>query len=250
MNGMETLLTCLLVGLVAQAIDGALGMAYGVSCSTFLLSIGIAPAVAVASVKTAEVFTTAVSGISHLRLGNVDRRLFLRLAVPGVVGGVLGAYVLCNVPGERVKPFIAAYLVLMGVVIIEKAFRKTITVDTSHRQVEGLGFFGGLMDAVGGGGWGPIVSSTLMARGKEPRMAIGSVNLAEFFVTIAQSATFTALLGFQHGKVVLGLILGGVLAAPFAAYAARHIPARALMIAVGVVVILLSLRTILLTLKD
>lgn len=245
---MRTLLTCLAVGLLAQLIDGTLGMAYGVTCSAFLLGLGIVPAVAVASVKTAEVFTTAVSGLSHLQLGNVDKPLFFRLAMPGVGGGVLGAYVLCNVPGDVIKPLISAYLVVMGVIIIKKAFRQRAGGKVPPPRVAPLGFFGGLLDAIGGGGWGPIVTSTLLAKGHEPRMVIGSVNLAEFFVTVAQMITFTALLGLQHGQVVLGLILGGVLAAPVAAYAARHLPARKLMVAVGLVVIVLSLRNIMLAL--
>ncbi len=230
-------------------IDGALGMAYGVSCNTFLLSAGVLPAAAAASVKTAEVFTSGVSGISHLKLGNVDKKLFYRLVFPGVFGGILGAYILTNIDGNKIKPYISAYLLIMGIVIIRKAFIRTVHKEEKHHHVSFLGFIGALLDAIGGGGWGPIVSSTLLAGGREPRTVIGSVNASEFFVTVAQAATFTTFLGFKHGPVVLGLILGGVIAAPAAAYVAKHIPAKQLMITVGILIILLSLRTIVMSLS-
>jgi uncharacterized protein len=240
---MERFLLCALVGLIAQTIDGALGMAYGVSCNTFLLSLGIAPAMAAASVKASEVFTTGISGAAHIKLGNVDKKLFYRLVFPGVIGGILGAYVLTNMDGDKIKPFIAAYLLIMGIVIIKKAFRRPVHKEEKHHHVSALGFFGAFMDAIGGGGWGPIVTSTLLAGGREPRTAIGSVNTAEFFVTIAQAATFFAFLKITHLTVILGLIAGGVIAAPFAAYMVKHIPAKKLMITVGILIILLSLRT-------
>lgn len=241
---MPGIVTCILVGFIAQMIDGALGMAYGVSCTTFLLSFGLAPATACASVKMSEVFTTAVSGAWHWRLGNVDRKLFLRLCVPGTLGGVLGACLLSNLPAQEIKPLVAAYLLLMGGVILAKAFRPRVEAAVLRDRAMLVGFLGGLLDAMGGGGWGPIVTTSLIARGKEPRLAIGSVNLAEFFVTVAQAATFAWLLGMQHRMVILGLILGGVLAAPLAAYLCRLIPARALMILVGLVIVLLSLRNL------
>lgn len=245
---MEMFIKCAIVGLIAQMIDGALGMAYGVSCNTFLLSVGVMPALAAASVKSAEVFTTAVSGVSHLKLGNVDKKLFYRLVVPGVIGGILGAYILSNISGQAIRPYIAAYLLVMGIIIIRKAYRRPIHKEEKHHHVSALGFFGAFMDAIGGGGWGPIVTSTLLAGGREPRTAIGSVNLAEFFVTVAQAVTFITFLGVQHGLVVLGLILGGVIAAPVAAYVCRRVPAKQLMIIVGVLIILLSIRTIFLSL--
>lgn len=253
---MHTLLTCALVGLIAQMIDGALGMAYGVSCNTFLLSVGVAPAIAAASVKTSEVFTSGVSGFSHMRLGNVDKKLFYRLVFPGVLGGILGAFLLARLNGDKIKPFISAYLLIIGIVIIRKAFHRPVHKEEKHHHVSILGFFGAFMDAIGGGGWGPIVTSTLLAGGREPRTAIGSVNTAEFFVTIAQATTFILLLGFEqgpfsvkNGPVVIGLILGGVIAAPFAAYIAKHIPAKKLMITVGTLIILLSLRIIFMSFK-
>jgi hypothetical protein len=222
-------------------------MAYGVSANSFLLSLGLPPAVASASVHTAEACTTAVSGLSHLKLGNVDKRLLKQLVLPGVLGAVTGAYILTAVPGDLIKPFVAVYLLGMGVLILVKALHKPAAAPPPTRLVP-LGLVGGFMDAVGGGGWGPIVTSTLVARGHEPRFVIGSVNAAEFFLTVAQALTFAALLGLAHWPMVLGLMLGGVVAAPLAAYVCRRLPSRALMIVVGILVIVLSARTLYLSL--
>lgn len=239
----DHLLLFMVVGFAAQMIDGALGMAYGVSCTTFLLSFGVPPAAASASVHAAEIFTTGVSGLSHFHFGNVDRSLFRRLVVPGVIGGVLGAYALSELPGERIRPFVYGYLLVMGVLIIARAFAaRAFAPSTSW--VPGLGLAGGFLDAVGGGGWGPVVTSTLVARGNRPREVIGSVNLAEFFVTVAQTATFFLTIGIVHWKLILGLILGGMAAAPFAAYVCRWIPTRAFMVAVGLLIVALSVRTL------
>lgn len=233
-----------MAGFVAQTIDGALGMAYGVSCTSLLLSFGYPPAIASASVHMAEVVTSGVSGHFHWRLGNVDPRLFRNLVWPGMIGGALGAYTLASLPGDAVKPWVAVYLGIMGVRILIKAWNgRPPAVATAHR-VEALGFTGGLLDAMGGGGWGPIVTSTLVGRGHEPRMAIGSVNRAEFFVTLVQSATFVVLLGASHWEVVLGLCLGGAAAAPLAAHMARRLKPEHLMAAVGALIVALSLRTI------
>lgn len=237
-----------LVGFLAQLVDGALGMAYGVSSTTFLLALGLPPAAASASVHSAEVFTTAASGLAHLKFGNVDRKLALRLLVPGIVGAVLGAYVLVNVSAPWLKPAVAAYLLVMGGVILRKALGKPPERERRHPLVP-LGLAGGFLDSVGGGGWGPIVTSTLVSRGSVPHLTIGSVNVAEFFVTIAQAGTFAALLGVAHGRIVLGLVLGGVVAAPLAAWAARRVPARPLMIAVGTLIVILSARTLWLALR-
>jgi uncharacterized membrane protein YfcA len=237
------ILVFIVVGFVAQMIDGALGMAYGVSSNSFLLSLGIPPAAASASVHAAEVFTTAVSGLSHWRLGNVDWGLLRRLLIPGVIGAVAGAYILTAVPGDVLKPIVAVYLLLMGVVIVVKAFRQPHNGE-ARTPVIPLGLAGGFFDAVGGGGWGPIVTSTLLARGHNPRNSIGSVNLAEFFVTLSQSIVFLLTIGFVHWQIILGLLIGGVLAAPLAAFGARKIPAKALMLLVGGLIILLSLRTL------
>jgi uncharacterized protein len=229
------------VGFAAQLIDGALGMAYGLSATTVLLSLGTAPAMASASVHAAEVFTTAASGAAHWKMGNVDLKLVVRLALPGMVGGAAGAYLLASLPGDVIRPFVSAYLFGMGVLIVTRAVRKRVRPE-APRHVIPLGLFGGFIDAVGGGGWGPIVASTLVGRGAVPRMAIGSVNLAEFFVTLTVSVTFLATVGLDLMPIIIGLVLGGIIAAPFAALATRHIPDRPLMLMVGAVIVLLSLR--------
>ncbi len=245
----DNLLTFILVGFMAQIIDGALGMAYGVSSTTFLLSTGVSPAAASASVHIAEVFTTLASGVSHWRLGNVDRRLFTRLLVPGIIGGVLGAYILSSVPGERIKPFISLYLMLMGLRILIKALRESPKAREVIHHLFPLGIIGGFFDAIGGGGWGPIVTTTLVARGNNPRTTIGTVNTAEFFVTLAESLTFLlAIHVASYGRVIAGLIIGGMLAAPLAAVICRKLSARKLMVIVGTLIVLLSVRTMLLAL--
>lgn len=233
----------MLVGFAAQIIDGALGMAYGVSSTTFLLSTGVGPAAASASVHMAEVFTTLVSGLSHLKLGNVDRVLFRRLVVPGVIGGVLGAYVLSELPGDKIKPFVSAYLMLMGLRILWKALRKPGPGSPLKRVVP-LGIVGGFFDAIGGGGWGPIVTTTLVANGHNPRISIGSVNLAEFFVTLSESVVFLLTIRLTNLDIIAELIAGGVVAAPLAAVVCRRLSPRKLMAAVGLLIIFLSVRTL------
>ncbi|TAK14379.1 MAG: sulfite exporter TauE/SafE family protein [Anaerolineae bacterium] len=249
MEGNQQFLFFIVVGFVAQIIDGSLGMAYGVSASSFLLTFGIPPAVASASVHAAETFTTFVSGLSHWRLGNVNWALVKRLAIPGVLGGVSGAYLLTNINGDILKPWISAYLLLMGLRILFKAFRNLPVEASLRAHPSVLGLFGGFLDAVGGGGWGPVVTTTLLADGHEPRMTIGSVNLTEFFVTFSQSITFILTIGLTLWPVITGLVLGGVVAAPLGALAARKIPARAMLILVGLTIIILSVRTIVLSLN-
>ena len=247
---LEDLLVFAAVGFAAQMVDGAIGMAYGLSATSVLLTLGVAPATASASVHAAEVFTTGASGLAHWRLGNVRRALVLRLAVPGVLGGVTGAYVLVGAPTAVVRVFVGFYLLALGGVVLLKALRPpppAAALPTG--QVGVLGFCGGLLDAIGGGGWGAIVTSTLIGRGNVPREAIGSASLAEFFVTSAVSATFVATVGITLWPVIAGLVLGGVLAAPFAAVAAKRVPDRLLMAAVGVVVSLLALRGLLASLR-
>ena len=242
------ILLYVLVGFVAQMVDGALGMAYGVSSNTFLLSLGIPPAAASASVHMAEVVTTGISGFSHWKLGNVDWKLVRRLLLPGVIGGVVGAYVLTSIDGNILKPYIAAYLLLMGGIIIYKAFtmKSQHNLDEYHGpRVSILGLVGGFCDAIGGGGWGPVVTSTLVANGKHPRMTIGSVNFSEFFITLAESITFVLALRFgQYWQIILGLLIGGAIAAPLAALLSQKLPLKTLMIVVGVLIIILSIRTI------
>lgn len=231
------------VGFLAQLIDGSLGMGYKVSSTTFLLSFGIPPVLASASVHTAGVFTSTSSALAHIRFGNVQRDLVRRLAIPGVIGGVIGAVILTSIPAEIIKPGIAIYLMLMGIVIIYKALRQASIIPTAS-SLTPLALAGGFFDAIGGGGWGPIVTSTLLARGGNPRFVIGSVNTAEFFVTLLQALTFFLVLGEVHTNALIGLIVGGVIAAPAAAYISKNLAARRLMFLVGIVIIVLSLRTL------
>src|SRR5688572_2738653 len=243
----EFFLYCL-GGFIAQLIDGTLGMAYGVSSTTFLLHLGVPPALASASVHTAEVFTTGVSGLSHLHLKNVDKRLFIRLAIPGIIVAMLGAFLLSKVlDGNTVKPFIAAYLLVLGILIVIKSIREPLFKD-EIKSVSSLGFFGGLFDSIGGGGWEPIVTSNIIHRGKTPKLTIGTVNTAEFFVAFFSTGVFLFFLGMQGWKTILGLVIGGVLAAPIGAYVVRFIKPRVLMFIVGLVIIITSAFTLITTL--
>lgn len=240
----EDFLLFVAVGFAAQMVDGAIGMAYGVASTTVLLSLGVPPATASACVHAAETFTTAASGASHWKLGNIDKKLVWRLAVPGMIGGAVGAYLLSNIDGSKIKPFMSVYLLFMGLFILWKAIRTQRKESEPPKKVAALGLFGGFMDAIGGGGWGGIVTSSLIGAGTTPRYAIGSVNLAEFFVTATISGAFFLTIGFDLWHIIGGLIVGGVIAAPFAAYATRHLPDKVLMIIVGCVVSLLSLRNL------
>jgi len=245
----QSFLLFVAVGFIAQIIDGAIGMAYGVTSTTAMLSVGVAPATASACVHAAETFTTGASGIAHWRLGNIDKGLVVRLAVPGMVGGAIGAYLLSNIPGEAIRPYVSVYLLALGLVILWKASR-TKPIGTMPRSgIAPLGFTGGLLDALGGGGWGPIVTSTLIGRGMTPRYAIGSVNLAEFFVTATIASTFLFTIGLSLWPIIAGLVLGGVIAAPFAALITKYIPDRVLMLVVGCVVVALSIRVLMLALS-
>jgi uncharacterized membrane protein YfcA len=224
----------------AQAIDGALGMGYGVTASAFLLGSGASPAVASASTHIAKLFTTGVSGVAHAKYGNVDSRLFVRLLVPGMAGGVLGVLLVTQVDGRVLKPFVSAYLLLIGFYILAKAYGRVRAAQGEPRHAAKLGLFGGFVDAVGGGGWGPVVTSTLVGSGTDPRTTIGSVNFAEFFMTLATAASFTFLAVEGTWPVVAGLVCGGLIAAPFAALLCRHLSARTLFVSVGVLITALS----------
>ena len=241
----EQMLLFVLVGALAQLVDGACGMAYGLIASSVLLGFGTAPATASASIHIAEVFTTAASGTAHWRVGNVDWRLAGRLAVPGVIGAVLGATLLANTEARAVRPFVSLYLLAMGGLILWRLIHRS-----KHRfrwsgpWLLPLGFAGGLLDTIGGGGWGSIVVATLLGRGEAPRTVIGSTNAAEFFVTLAASAAFLVGVGLSPWPVVVGLVIGGVAAAPFAALLARRLPVPVLLALVGLVVIGLALRNL------
>lgn len=230
------------VGLLAQVIDGALGMAYGITSSSFLLAVGASPAMASGATHLAEVFTTGVSGVSHLRMGNVNKKLFFSLLVPGITGALIGAYILGHVDGKTLKPLISAYLLIMGLYVFSKAFRHMKAKKEIHTgKVIPLALFGGMMDTTGGGGWGPIVTTSLVGSGHEPRTTIGSVNFAEFFLTVVVAASFFAILDETVWMLVAGLVAGGLLAAPFAAYVTRHLKAKTLLLLVGSLITLVSL---------
>ena len=224
------------VGFTAQLVDGALGMAFGVISNTLLVSVlGVAPAQASARVHLVEVFTTAASGLSHALHGNIDGQLFARLVIPGVLGGVTGAYLLSHIDASIAKPFVMTYLALIGIYLLVKA-RGWTHRPQRPRVVAPLGLIGGFLDAVGGGGWGPVVTSNLLVQGSAPRTTIGTVNASEFFLTSAISVAFIANLGLEAFTLsTAGLIIGGLAAAPFGALLARRIPAQTLMTLVGIV---------------
>jgi uncharacterized membrane protein YfcA len=241
----------LAVGFLAQLIDGAVGMAYGVISSSVLLAFGVSPAQASATIHAAECFTTGASGASHLLHRNVDWRLFFRLAPAGVIGGVAGAYLLTGFDPTFIKAVVIAYLGVLGLWMFSRALRGPAEEEPQFRHVVPLGIAGGFLDASGGGGWGPIVTSTLLGRGHPPRYVIGSVNASEFVVTVAISITFLWALatgrfelegGFGSGAAALGgLILGGLVAAPLAGYVTKIAPARLLLGAASLLVMGLSI---------
>lgn len=232
-------------GFIAQMIDGSLGMAYGVSASTFLMSFGVSPAAASASIHASEIFTSGVSGLSHLKFQNVNKRLFKHLLIPGVLGAIAGAYILSSFEEYNyiLRPIVATYTLILGIVIIVKS-RNIQPKRRKTKNVPALAGFGGFMDSIGGGGWGPIVATTLIARGRNPRYTIGSVNLAEFFVSFASSVTFFLSIGIGYFQIIAGLILGGIIAAPIAALLVSKLPVKKMLMVVGVVVIIVSIRLI------
>ena len=245
----SSILIYMAAGFIAQMIDGSLGMAYGVSATSFLMATGLSPAAASASVHASEIFTSGVSGLSHLTFGNVNKKLFRHLLLPGVIGAITGAYIVSSLEDYNyiIKPFVAAYTLYLGIRILSKVGAKM----KKKRPIKRLGLLagaGGFLDSIGGGGWGPIVSSTLIANGRSPVYTIGSVNLTEFFVSFASSLTFIFVMGFGHWQIILGLILGGVIAAPIAAFMVRKIPVKPMFIFVGTVIIIISLRTLLISL--
>lgn len=229
------------IGFGAQLVDGALGMAFGVICNVLLVAVvGVAPARASANVHIVETFTTAVSGISHALHGNIDRKLFVQLLIPGLIGGVAGAYLLTSIDGGLVKPFVLAYLVAVGIYLLVRGFM-AMPQHGRARVVAPIGLVGGFLDAIGGGGWGPMVTSNLLVQGVEPRRVVGTVNSVEFFLTATVSATFIYHLGLKDfATATLGLLIGGVAAAPIGAVLAKKIPTRPLMILVGSVLTITS----------
>jgi uncharacterized membrane protein YfcA len=229
------------VGFAAQLIDGALGMAFGVISNTLLVAVfGVSPAQASQRVHIVECFTTAMSGISHLLHRNIDGKLFLRLVVPGMIGGVLGAYVLSSLDASVVKPYVLLYLSAIGIYLLVRGIMYPPKLKEA-KFIAPLGLVGGFLDAAGGGGWGPVVTSNLLIQGADPRKVVGTVNSAEFFLTITVSATFILNIGAaQLVGATMGLLIGGLLAAPIGAWAAKHFPAKQMLIMVGTVLTLTS----------
>ncbi|PTM56437.1 sulfite exporter TauE/SafE family protein [Desmospora activa] len=249
---MKKLIILALIGFFAQLVDGALGMAYGVTSTSLLLFFGIAPAIASASVHMAEVVTTAASGISHWKFGNVDRVLVKRLMVPGAVGAFVGACFLSNIPGDLARPFISTFLFVLGFYVIYRflfakpALQKKLK--KPGKWTIPLGLFAGFADSTGGGGWGPLTTPILIShKGMEPRKVIGSVDTSEFAVAVAASIGFLIALGPSQidWAWVAALMIGGVIAAPIAAWCVKWIPPQLLGVLVGGLIIVVNARTIL-----
>ncbi len=233
------------IGFAAQLVDGALGMAFGVIANISLLWLGVPPALATSYVHVIKSFTGGVSGVSHMMHGNVDRKLFARLSVSGVIGGVAGAYLLSMLHlanSGAARPFVLGYLTLIGLYILWRGVGHKISRERRARIVEPVGAIGGFLDATGGGGWGPVVTSNLLIQGHSPRMTVGTVNTAEFVLAVAVSITYFTTLGIKDFSApVMGLLIGGVLAAPLGSWIAKHVPPRPMMIMVGVLLTLVSI---------
>ncbi|KLI65042.1 sulfite exporter TauE/SafE family protein [Aurantiacibacter marinus] len=241
-NGLAEILPFIAIGFAAQLVDGAIGMAFGAVATSLLIGVlDVSPAQASYRVHIIKCFTSAASGVSHALNGNIEKRLLVKLILPGVIGGAMGAYGLVWIDGDAIKPYVFAYLGLLGIILVLKGIRGN-TKRRVPRTAEPLAFAGGLLDAVGGGGWGPVVSSGLMLQGAEPRKVIGSVNSAEFFVAIATSSAFISHFGLAHlAGPTLGLLIGGVAAAPFGALVTRLLPAPVIMVLVGSILTLTML---------
>lgn len=238
------LLFFIMAGFFAQMVDGALSMGYGVVSATTLMSFGVSPVASSAAIHTSEIFTTGISGYSHYRFGNVNKKLFKHLVIPGICGAVTGALLLVFLgekAGKWLMPLVALYAMFLGLKILLKAIN-TSKAKSKVKRIGWLAGTGGFLDSFGGGGWGPIVTSTLVAKGRDPRYTVGSVCLTEFFVTMASAATFFLTVGIHHWNIVLGLIIGGSIAAPIAARLAGKLPKKTMMIAVGIMVMIWCVR--------
>ena len=240
----EQFIYFMIAGFLAQMVDGMLSMGYGVTSATCLISFGVNPVAVSAAIHTSEVFASGISGYSHYKFGNVNKKLFRHLVIPGVIGAILGAVMLVFLgekAGKWLMPVMALYAMFLGLKILFKAFQ----VQSKTKKVKRIGWLagtGGFLDSFGGGGWGPIVTSSLIAKGRSPKYTIGSVSLTEFFVTLASALTFFVTVGVSHWNIVLGLLLGGAIAAPFAARLAGKLPRKTMMIAVGVMVMIWCIR--------
>ncbi len=240
----------ILAGFLAQLVDGALGMGYGVTCTSVLLYLGIPLPAISSSIHTAEMFSSGASGLSHYKFGNINKKLFRLIVIPGVIGAIVGAWLLATY-GEQYaglfKPLLAGYTLLLGTKILLNAFKRRQKKEKLKR-VGWLAGAGGFLDSFGGGGWGPLVTSTLLSKGKTPKYVIGTVSLTEFFVTMASTLTFFSVIGISHWQVIAGLVAGGVLAAPLAARLAGKLPVKTMFIGVGLMIILWSLHILIRTL--
>ena len=261
---MERLILIAVIGFVAQFIDGSLGMGYGIFSASLLIAGGLYPVIASATVHTAEIVTTLFSGGSHLFFGNVKKEWLLPLVIPGVLGGVAGAYFLTLIPGATMKPFVAGLLLILGIIVLYRFMRRkvpapvleadppqgrdSLPVAGSRLKLPALGLVAAFVDAVGGGGWGPIAAPGLiLSENTEPRKVVGTVNLVEFFVTVAIVVTFIVTIGWEsfEWNLVIALLIGGVIAAPIAAYLCKKMPAKLLGILIGLLLIGVNLRTLL-----
>lgn len=240
----QAFLLMILAGFLAQMVDGATSMGYGVTSAIVLMSANVSPAAISGSIHTAEIFASGASGYSHYRFGNVNKKMFRALLIPGVLGAVAGAYLLVKF-GEThiayVRPIMAVYTLFLGIKIFINAFKNNL-VKKKFKHYGWLAGVGGFLDSFGGGGWGPIVTSTLITKGRTPRFVVGSVSLTEFFVTVASAFTFFTLIGVQHWQVILGLVIGGLIASPFAAKLNGKLPKKASFILLGTVVVIWSVR--------
>lgn len=236
-----------LAGFLAQLVDGALGMGYGVTSATVLLSAGVSPATISGAVHTAEVFSSAASGYSHYKFGNVNKKLFKALVIPGVIGAILGAILLTwlgNADAVWLRAVLACYTMFLGIKFLINAFREQ-RQQKKFKHYSALAGAGGFLDSFGGGGWGPLVTTTLINKGRSPKYVIGSVSLTEFFVTLASAFTFFTLLGVSHWQVIAALLIGGFVAAPIAAKLTGKMPKKTAYILLGILVIIWSLRILL-----
>ena len=241
LGDIAALLPYILIGFMAQSVDGALGMAFGVIVNSILVGfMGVPPALASTHVHIVKCFTSAASGLSHHFVGNIDFQLFLRLLLPGVIGGILGAFLLSHVQGKIIQLFVLGYLLLMGIWLLIKGLWSSPKI-RAPKVVSMVGGVGGFLDAIGGGGWGPVVTSNLLVQGAEPRKVVGTVNSVEFFITVVISAAFIVNLGFENfvGPVI-GLLIGGIIAAPIGAIVAKYFLPRLMLILVGVVLTIIS----------
>jgi hypothetical protein len=237
----------LAAGFVFALIDGAIGMSYGVTSTSFSLAMGVRPASASMGVHLSEIMSNGIAGWMHYRMGNINWKLFKLLLIPGIIGAVAGAYLLSSLEhySQYTKPVVSLYTLILGIVILSKAFkRKPVKSSEKIKRISLLGLGGGFIDAVGGGGWGSIVLSTLIAGGRHPRFSLGTVKLSRFFIALMSSITFIAMLSSNHWEAVAGLVIGSAIASPVAAKISNRISAKAIMIAVGVIVILISIKSI------